>query len=345
MKTKSFFIILLMLALLNCHEQTPEEAMIEEMSAQRGYRDWFLGTYRCGLFIPESYDPQNEYPLIIYLHGYSDTTTWDLPWYNEPIVSSDPCIVMTPKCPVEETDGWGNSYNPEISPMMEKTYEILELIEKAFNLDYNRFYIYGTSMGGYGTYGVIQDNPDMFAAAYVQCGNGNTEMASILVEIPLWIFHGSEDPIVPVQGARNMYQAVLDAGGTQIRYTEYEGVEHNVWDYTRNETTLRPWFLAQRKGVTHGKPDNVINFQADTIDQNNVSLGWDLPENLTNPDNQIWYCKIYRDGAVIKEIYNDNTNYTDSTVVSGETYLYQISTVNYFFKESVLSSGISLVIQ
>jgi len=319
--------------------------MIEEMSEQTGYKNWYLGDFRCGFFVPESYNPKNEYPLIIYLHGYSDTTTWNLCWYNEPIVSSDPCIVMTPKCPSEESDGWGNSFIPEISPMMEKTYEMLELAEKAFNLDYSRFYIYGTSMGGYGTYDAIEDNPDMFAAAYVLCGKGNTEIASILAEIPLWIFHGSENPVVSVGGARNLYQAVLDAGSTQIRYTEYEGVGHNVWDYTENETTLHSWLLAQRKGVTHSLPDSVTNFQGNIINQTAVSLEWDIPIDLTNPNKRIWYCKLYRNGDVIKEIYNNHTNYTDSTVIAGEPYVYRISAVNYFFKESVLSSAISLAIQ
>jgi hypothetical protein len=73
-----------------------------------------------------------------------------------------------------------------------------------------------------------------------------------------------------------------------------------------------------------------------------VSLQWDLPADSTKEDNQIWYCKVYRNGNVIKEVYNDLTNYTDSTVIAEETYLYQISAVNYFFKESVLSSGFSV---
>jgi dienelactone hydrolase len=345
LKIKNIVILTLIIAFLSCEKQTLEGGMIAQMSAQRGYENWYLGTFRCGLFVPESYDPQNEYPLIIYLHGRTDTTTWNLCWYNEPILSSDPCIVMTPKCPAEETDGWGDSFHPQTSPMMAKTYEMLELVERAFNLDFDRFYIYGVSMGGYGTYGAIQKNPDMFAAAYIECGNGNTEMASILAKIPLWIFHGSEDPYVPVQGARDMYQAILDAGGTQIRYTEYKGVGHNIWDYTRNETTLPWWLLAQRKNTVHGSPDSVIDFQADVIDQNMVSLKWDLPVGITNLDNEIWYCKLYRDGTVIKEIYNDHTSYTDSTVNTNETYEYRISAVNYFFKESMLSSGISLTIR
>jgi hypothetical protein len=197
-------------------------------------------------------------------------------------------------------------------------------------------------MGGYGTYGALRDNPDLFAAAYVLCGRGSLEIASILAEIPLWIFHGSEDRTVPVEPTRDLYQAVLDAGGTQIRYTEYEGVGHNVWDYTADEATLYPWLLAQKKGVTHGEPDGVINFQGNNTGQNMVSLKWDLPADSTKEDNQIWYCKVYRNGNVIKEVYNDLTNYTDSTVIAEETYLYQISAVNYFFKESVLSSGFSV---
>jgi predicted esterase len=344
MKRKTFFVFLFIFFLFNCDRQSSEETMIKEMSKQTGYDNWFLGDFRCGLFVPESYDMRNEYPLIIYLHGYSDTTTWNLAWYNEPLVSSDPCIVMTPKCPVSESGGWGNSFNPTTSPMMLKTYEMLELVEAAFNLDHDRFYVYGTSMGGYGTYGVLRDNPDMFAAAYVLCGGGSAEIAPILAEIPLWIFHGSEDHTVPVQPARDLYQAVLDAGGAEIRYTEYEGVGHNVWDYTPNETTLYPWLLAQRKGVTHGEPDGVRDFQGNKAGENMVSLQWNLPGDSTKSDNRIWYCKIYRNGNVIKEVYNDHTNYTDSTVIAGETYLYQISAVNYFFKESVLSSGFSVTI-
>lgn len=345
MRRKTFFVFLLIFVLLNCDEQFPEDAMIDGMSGQTGYRDWYLGDFRCGLFVPESYDMRNEYPLIIYLHGYSDTTTWNFCWYNEPLVSSDPCIVMTPKCPTSESAGWGNSFYPGTSPMMAKTYEMLELVKAAFNLDHDRFYIYGTSMGGYGTYGAIRDNPDMFAAAYVLCGRGSTEIAPILAEIPLWIFHGSEDHTVPVEPARELYQAVLDAGGTQIRYTEYAGVGHNVWDYTADETTLYLWLLAQKRGVTHGEPDGVINFQVDKTGSREVSLVWDMPADTSDTDNRIWYCKIYRNGNVIQEVYNDRTTHIDSTVTPEETYIYQISAVNYFFKESVLASGYSVTIQ
>lgn len=333
------------ITIISCENKNNNEKMIIEMAGQRGYQNWYLDSFRCGLFVPPSYDAQKKYPLIIFLHGYSDTTTWNLGWYNEPIVSSDPCIVMTPKCPKEETDGWGNSWDPKTSPMMKKTFEMLDLVQKAFNLDVDRFYICGSSMGGFGTFSAIRKNPDLFAAAYVECANGNTEMAEMLVNIPLWMFHGSVDSIVPVKGARDMYDAVREAGGTQIRYTEYYGVGHNVWDYTRDETTLPWWLLSQRKGSVHGDPDPIENFRASLTVDNKVLLEWDIPSNTSNPDNKIWYCKLFRDGNVIKEADNIYTSFTDSTSYSGNTHLYQVSAVNFYFRESEISSGISIQIK
>jgi predicted peptidase len=317
------------------------DTVVSDISSVRGYRNWYIGSFRCGVFVPPSYDPNKKYPLLIFLHGYSDTTTWNLSYYNEPVVTNDPCIVLTPKCPTEETYGWGDSFDPRTTPMMAKTYEMMDLVEKSFNLDKDRYYICGSSMGGRGTYGVLQKNPDKFAAAYVECGYVNVEIAPIIAKIPIWIFHGSVDPVVPVQPARDLYQAVLNLGGTQIRYTEYLGVGHNVWDYTGKETTITSWFLAQQKGSVHTPPQKVNNFTAN-ISAGKVTLQWDIPaENTQQPDNRIWFCKIYRNDGVIKEVYNNQNSYVDSTLIVNNTYNYKISAVNYYFKESELSSVFS----
>jgi hypothetical protein len=329
---------------LSCVKQH-DNSVENDMSAVRGYKNWYIDNFRCGLFVPPSYDINKKYPLIIYLHGYSDTTTWNLEWYNDPIVSGDPCIVLTPKCPKEEAYGWGNSFNPGISPIMAKTFEMVERVKQSFNLDLNRFYVYGISMGGYGTYGVIQKNPDMFAAAYAECGEPNITIAPIIAKIPFWIFHGSDDPVVPVQPDRNLYKAVLDIGGTQIRYTEYPGVGHNVWDYAGKETTLTSWLLAQSKGSLHQAPDGINTFTVDLSAEKKVYLKWDLPSGAgVTPDNKIWYCKVYRNDIVINEVYNDKNSFIDSTVTETSTYKYKISAVNFYFRESVPSGSVSITI-
>jgi predicted esterase len=339
-------ISLFFLFLSGCKKDNPNDSKIAEMSGQHGYKDWFIDNpsadkpdFRCGLFVPPSYNVDKKYPLIIFLHGHTDTTTWNLEWYNEPVVSQDPCIVLTPKCPVKEIYGWGDSWDPRTSPMMQKTYEMIDLVKEALSIDYDRVYVYGTSMGGFGTYGMIQKNPKLFAAAYVVCGGGNPEMADDLVDMPVWIFHGSLDSTVSVNYARDMYQAVHAAGGKQIRYTEYEGVGHNAWDYTGNEITLVPWLLAQRKGVEHEQPEALSDVSVGLNAHQQVVLQWELPTNTTNIDNRIWYTRIFRNGALIKEAYNNQTEYIDSTLSLPGMYNYQLSVVNYFFKESALSGN------
>jgi hypothetical protein len=339
---RSFSLFLLLCGLVFPGRETVTgQSPVKEMSAVRGYKNWYIGNFRCGVFVPPDYHPDRSYPLVIYLHGYTDTTTWDLEWYHERMTSKDPCIVLTPKCPKEEGDGWGNSFFPGVSPMMEKTYKMLEMAERAFNLDRDRYYVYGTSMGGFGAFAAIQHKPELFAAGYVLCGNGNIELAPVLAGIPFWMFHGSDDSIVPVQPTRELYRAVLKSGGKQIRYTEYEGAGHNVWKYVRNETTLHTWLLAQRKGSVHGKPGAVNGFTGELSDKK-ILLQWEVPPDTTPPsDDNIWYCKIYRNGRVIKEVYNDQHSFTDLWLLLNSTYQYQISAVNYYFKESELSSPLS----
>jgi predicted esterase len=340
MKKGSLCIALVSLLAISCVKENGDQ-LIREMSSVRGYKNWFIDDFRCGLFVPPSYDNTKKYPLIIFLHGYTDTTTWDLKWYNEPFVTEDPCIVLTPKCPKEQEYGWGSSFDPRTTPMMTKAFEMMEMADRAFSLDKDRYYIYGSSMGGYGTYFAIKKNPEMFAAAYVECGSSSKDMAPIIAKMPFWMFHGSEDPIVPVQPTRDLYQAVLDIGGTTIRYTEYQGVGHNAWDYTGKETTLPYWLLAQRKGSVHEAPQPVYGFKAVLTPESRVSMRWELPSG-TSGDDRIWYCKVYRDGQLIREVYNDCNIFTDSTSLQAGDHKYKITGVNFHFKESSPSQEVTI---
>jgi|WetSurSiteA1Bulk_404760.scaffolds.fasta_scaffold00773_6 hypothetical protein len=352
MRTGLLLILLAGFILQSCEEEFPAPPStivkppdVSQLNKVRGYTNWYINDFRCGVYVPADYDSTRKYPLIIFLHGHSDTITHSLPWYKEPFISKDPCIVLTPKCPVEETEGWGSTFYVAMSPMLDRAFYMVTLAEMAFNLDRSRYYIYGSSMGGYGTYAALSAYPDRFAAAYVECGSGSTDIAELLTRIPLWIFHGSADNTVPVQPARDLYQAVLVNNGQLIRYTEYPGVGHDVWNYTRNETTLKWWFLAQRKGKTHDRPEAVEAFTVELTEENQVKLQWNIPaEDWPPSDDNIWYCRIYRDGMVVKEVYNNQCSIIDSSITAGHAYEYRISAVNYFFRESELSAPVGVCV-
>ncbi|HEY6045154.1 MAG TPA: dienelactone hydrolase family protein [Pyrinomonadaceae bacterium] len=91
--------------------------------------------------------------------------------------------------------------------------------------------------GGYGVWSVAARRPGCFAAIVSICGGSPlppraserfTRIAKQIGKTPVWIFHGEDDPIVPVTESRQMV-AALEAVGGDIRYSEYPGVGHSVW--------------------------------------------------------------------------------------------------------------------
>lgn len=125
-----------------------------------------------------------------------------------------------------------------------------ELLEKTFAeqpIDRDRVYVTGLSMGGFGTWDIVQRHPDWFAAALPICGGGDTTLAWKIRDIPIWAAHGDGDPIVPPRRTRDMVAALWAIGGN-IRYREYNGYQHNVWEpmYADWNGVLK-WFFLQRR--------------------------------------------------------------------------------------------------
>jgi predicted peptidase len=120
-------------------------------------------------------------------------------------------------------------------------------------------------MGGYGTWAIASANPGKFAALAPVCGGvrvpqriaeqlklGNaqgedpyTPVAQKVGKTPVWIFHGGADSVVPVTESRKMNEALKATGGN-VKYTEYEGVNHNSWDKAFAEPEFFNWLLSQR---------------------------------------------------------------------------------------------------
>jgi predicted peptidase len=124
--------------------------------------------------------------------------------------------------------------------------EILEGIQKDFRIDAARLYVMGISMGGYGTWDVIARRPQTFAAAVPICGGGNPAQAALMKNTAIWAFHGEADSMVDVKESRRMIEAIKRAGG-QPRYTEYQGLGHNVWERAFAEAGFLSWLFSQRR--------------------------------------------------------------------------------------------------
>ncbi len=301
----------------------------DEIILPDGYRERKYRGMRYGLFIPPSYNPSKSYPIIISLHGSSDTTSWNLVWYNEPIVSEDPCIVFTPKSHVIK-NGWGTSWSPNHSEDMVKSLEIIEKLKGELNIDLTRIYIIGASMGGFGVLNLLAKEPEMFAAGIAICGGGDASKAPDVMKTPLWIFHGSDDSTVPVENSRNIYSSILESGGTKVRYTEYPGVGHDSWVPAWKEPTIKQWILSQKKGVEGTLPKPIEKLSYKILADGRIQLEWVHSANEINTGSKNWYYKIFRNSELISEL----DKFSNSIILEdciGHTR-YSIIAVNYYFK-------------
>ena len=304
----------------------------------KGYETHFYKGMRYGLFKPVNYTPQHKYPLVIYLHGSGDTVSWNFGWYNPPISADDPCFVITPKS-IIRGGGWGSSWDKTHSAAMKNTLEIMDSLIKVYNIDQNRLYINGTSMGGFGTFSVLAKEPGRFAGAYAVCGGGNPAEAENIMQTPLCIFHGDADPVVNVSNSRNIYNRIREIGGKEVRYTEYPGVGHNSWENVGKEKLLTKWLFKQVKGVKHGTPDPVEGFKVVSSAKGKVELAWNPPLNPTN-NNEVWYYQLFRNGTLIAQIDGTENTYSDLNPTDDKTFKYKLVAVNYFFKESEASKEV-----
>ena len=295
---------------------------------------------RYGLFKPANYDPKKSYPLILYLHGANDTISRDVAWYHESIQQDNPVFVLTPKC-TNANQGWGNTWTDAHSPAMTITLHVLDSLVGKYNIDKNRLYVYGISMGGFGVFSVLAKEPEKFAAGYAICGGSSETVATRLLNTPLWIFHGDKDDVVGVQYSRQIYEEIKKEGGKVVRYTEYPGVRHNSWENVSREKTLHRWLLQQAKNKMAESPDPARNLQS-KLTNKMVSLAWSIPTVSNNIDKEIWYYKIFRDNKLLTEIDGGVTYFNDAKITQGFSHRYFLVAVNYNFKESKPSSTVSI---
>ena len=238
-------------------------------------------TYKYQVFVPEDWSAKQKWPIILFLHGGGERgsdgllqTDVGLPHAIRQDRSRFPIIVVIPQCLKDHL--WTEPQMEEIALAS------LAAATKEFKGDAKRTYLTGLSMGGSGSWDLAARYPDKFAAIVPICGRIPTEdkarapddnspyveVAKKIGKTPVWIFHGGDDPVVPVSDSRHMAEAMKTVLGQAtvytephrppvkvpaVIYTEYPGAGHNSWDKAYSEPNLIPWLLSWsllKKGET-----------------------------------------------------------------------------------------------
>lgn len=184
------------------------------------------------------------YPLVIWLHGRNgDVMQPDQPGQARVFSEKDnfrkrPCFIIAPQNPDQQ--GWrGDS--------ADSVMKIIEKLTKNLPIDEKRIYLSGYSMGGYGTFQLLSQEPKLFAAGVPIAGGGNPGAAREMKKIPIWVFHGAKDPTVKVDQSQRMVEALKDAKSDVVKYTEYPDGDHGIAGRVLQDKELHEWLFGQRK--------------------------------------------------------------------------------------------------
>ena len=202
------------------------------------------------LYLPPEYgdDTTTRLPLILFLHGAGERGD-DLNILNNhgiPRLLAQgrdlPFVIVSPQCPP----------NSEWSLHMDALTALLDHMLDTYRIDRERVYLTGLSMGGRGAWLWAALNTERLAALAPICGRRpdilrNPPQAARLKDLPIWVFHGAQDKIVPVEESLKMVEA-LEACGGKPRLTVYPDAGHDSWTRTYDNAELYEWFLRQRRG-------------------------------------------------------------------------------------------------
>ncbi|WP_052572859.1 prolyl oligopeptidase family serine peptidase [Haloferula sp. BvORR071] len=183
------------------------------------------------------------YPLVIYLHGRDgDVMTPEQPGEARTFSQEDnyrkrECVIIAPQCPK------GASWDGKNS---EAVVEIIGDLTKNLSIDKKRIYLTGYSMGGYGTFHLLAQEPRLFAAGVPVSGGGDPNKAESYKNVPVWVFHGAKDPTVNPDQSRKMVEALKKARA-EVKYTEYADGDHGIAGRVYADLEMHEWLFKQHR--------------------------------------------------------------------------------------------------
>jgi len=210
------------------------------------------------LWLPDGYgqDPDREWPLIFFLHGAGGgandsqfVMSYGLPevLYKGEQPAEFPFIVVAPQA-YPDVPWWEGDTLPILDALLD------EIVE-TYQVDPNRIYLTGLSMGGYGSWWLATAFPERFAAMVSVAGSGyrtpsppDTEIVCQLQDLAVWAIHGARDMISDPMAVKIQVVTLASCGG-EVEWTLYPDSGHGE-TYARayRDPALYEWLLDHSKG-------------------------------------------------------------------------------------------------
>lgn len=199
--------------------------------------------HRYLLYLPAGIESRS-WPLIVYLHGRSlrgDNLSL-LTRYGLPDRLQDdesfPFIVVAPQLPGDQS--WTDT---------DRLTALVRDVTARYPVDRTRIYLIGYSMGAGGVWREAVAHPEIFAAAAPAAAwtpEPDAAIAAALADLPIRIYHGTDDEVAPFTRAEAMAEA-LERAGVDVTFSVYQGADHGELTHIYKGDELYGWLLEHQR--------------------------------------------------------------------------------------------------
>lgn len=178
-----------------------------------------------------------KYPLVITFHNSTrigndnehQLEPFAKIWLRDEIYEKYPCYVVAPQFNKRSTNYEMNEQGIQISKPSNEFFALLKLIknlEKQYpNIDKNRIYLIGYSMGGSTAQNLMNLNPNTFAAVVSVAAVPDLSNLNKIKDKNIWLIHGKQDDENPYIGSVELYNKL--STNKNLIFTTFTHLHHN----------------------------------------------------------------------------------------------------------------------
>lgn len=195
--------------------------------------------------------PGDKAALVVYLHGGSSKGNDNVTQMNEPGINSisswlannnRKAIMIVPQCPKDRS--W-------LGTMLATVKQLMQTFIDRGVADEAQVYIFGGSMGGTGTWNMLANYPEFFAAAMPVAGNPTGLDAEKVAQTPLYTVMGTADVIMKIPNVK-MFLAEMDEWNAEYQFDIEAGWTHEDTCKKSYTDTRLEWVFGHTRGDESG---------------------------------------------------------------------------------------------